>query len=129
MPTIAPTSVLTGADQSTKLNPSGAPASRANRLAGRAVIVHSWLMLTAVPRMLLTSLPRAGKTALVGRLADELPAVGVAVGGFLTREIREDGETVGFTVEEIGGSRALLAHVALPQRPHCRSLPCRRRRV
>jgi nucleoside-triphosphatase len=74
-------------------------------------------MLTTVPRMLLTGPPRAGKTTLAGRLADELPAVGVAVGGFLTREIRDDGERVGFTVEEIGGSSALLAHVALPVGP------------
>jgi nucleoside-triphosphatase THEP1 len=72
-------------------------------------------MLTAVPRMLLTGPPRVGKTTLVGRLAGELPAVGVTVGGFLTREIREDGERVGFAVEEIGGSSALLAHVALPE--------------
>jgi nucleoside-triphosphatase len=67
--------------------------------------------------MLLTGPPRAGKTTLAGRLADELPAAGVAVGGFLTREIREDGERVGFTVEEIGGSNALLAHVALSDGP------------
>jgi len=74
-------------------------------------------MLTAVPRLLLTGPPRAGKTTLAGRLADELPAAGVAVGGFLTREIREHGERVGFTVEEIGGSSALLAHVALLEGP------------
>jgi len=67
--------------------------------------------------MLLTGPPRAGKTTLAARLADELHAAGVAVGGFLTREIREDGERVGFTVEEIGGSSALLAHVALPEGP------------
>jgi len=74
-------------------------------------------MLTAVPRILLTGPPRAGKTTLAGRLADQLAAVGVSVGGFLTREIREDGERAGFTVEEIGGSSAVLAHVALPEGP------------
>jgi nucleoside-triphosphatase len=70
-----------------------------------------------VPRILLTGPPRAGKTTLVSRLAGELAAGGFAVGGFLTREIREDGERVGFSVEEIGGRRALLAHVGFPEGP------------
>lgn len=74
-------------------------------------------MLTTVPRILLTGPPRAGKTTLVSQLVNELAAVGVPVGGFLTREIREDGERVGFTVEEIAGPRALLAHVGLPAGP------------
>ena len=74
-------------------------------------------MLTAVPRILLTGPPRAGKTTLVRRLAGELAASGVPVGGFLTQEIREDGDRVGFSVEEIGGPRALLAHMALPEGP------------
>ena len=74
-------------------------------------------MLTKVPRILLTGPPRAGKTTLVSRLADELITAGVAVGGFLTREIRQDGDRVGFTVEEIGGPWALLAHVALSEGP------------
>ena len=79
--------------------------------------VHPWQMRTAVPRILLTGPPRSGKTTLVCRLAEELTASGVAVGGFLTREIREGGERVGFTVEEIEGSSALLAHVALSEGP------------
>lgn len=74
-------------------------------------------MLTAVPRILLTGPPRAGKTTLVSRLAGELAASGVPVGGFLTQEIREDGDRVGFSVEEIGGPRAPLAHVALSEGP------------
>jgi len=81
------------------------------------VLVHPWLMLTAVPRILLTGPPRAGKTTLVSRLAGDLSARGVAVGGFLTQEIREDGERVGFSIQEIGGPHALLAHVALPEGP------------
>ena len=60
-------------------------------------------MLTAVPRILLTGPPRAGMTTLAGKLAGELAAIGVAVGGFLTREIREYGDRVGFIVEGIGG--------------------------
>jgi nucleoside-triphosphatase len=86
-------------------------------VADRAVLVHPWLMLTAVPRILLTGPPRAGKTTLVSRLADELAAYGVAVGGFLTREMREGDNRVGFTAEEIGGPHALLAHVSLHEGP------------
>ncbi len=65
-------------------------------------------MRMAVPRILLTGPPRAGKTTLVSRLAAELTAVGVSPGGFVR---------VGFTVEEIGGPQALLAHVSLPEGP------------
>lgn len=86
-------------------------------MAGRVVLVHPWVMLTAVPRILLTGPPRAGKTTLVSRLADELTGYGVAAGGFLTREMREDGNRVGFTAEEIGGPSALLAHVSLHEGP------------
>jgi nucleoside-triphosphatase len=91
--------------------------SRESKVADRAVLVHPWLMLTAVPRILLTGPPHAGKTTLVSRLADELTADGVAVGGLLTREMREDGNRVGFTAEEIGGPRVLLAHVSLHEGP------------
>ena len=86
-------------------------------MADRAVLVHPWLMLTALPRILLTGPPRAGKTTLVSRLADELTARGVAVGGFLTREMREGDIRVGFIAEEIGGPRALLAHMSLHEGP------------
>lgn len=75
------------------------------------------LMQTAVPQILLTGPPRSGKTTLICRLVHELTTRGVQVGGFLTREIRAEGERVGFTVEEIGGPRALLAHVALTEGP------------
>lgn len=74
-------------------------------------------MRTSVPRILLTGPPRAGKSTLACRLAQGLTAIGIAVGGFVTHDIRENGERVGFTIEEIGGPRALLAHVALPAGP------------
>jgi len=72
---------------------------------------------TAAPRILLTGPPQSGKTTLVSRLVEELAASGIAIGGFLTREIREGGERVGFNVEQIGGSTALLAHVKLAGGP------------
>lgn len=62
-------------------------------------------------RLLLTGAPGAGKTTLVRRLVDELRAVGVPVGGFVTREVREHGRRVGFLAEEVGGGAEFLAHV------------------
>lgn len=86
-------------------------------MADRRIAMHPGLMVTVVPRILLTGPPRAGKTTLVRRLAQELAASGVVVGGFVTQEIREEGQRAGFTVEEIGGAQALLAHVALAEGP------------
>jgi nucleoside-triphosphatase len=87
-------------------------------VSGLVIVMHPGLMVTAVPRILLTGPPRVGKTTLVHRLAHDLAARGVAVGGFVTREIREEDQRVGFTVEEIGGgAHALLAHVARSEGP------------
>lgn len=74
-------------------------------------------MPATVPRILPTGPPRSGKTTLMCRLAQELTASGIAVGGFATLEIREEGRRVRFNVDEIGGRRALLAHVALSEDP------------
>jgi nucleoside-triphosphatase len=41
----------------------------------------------------------------------------VPVRGFLTRELREGGRRVGFSLETLEGKRALLAHVDLPGPP------------
>lgn len=40
-----------------------------------------------------------------------LRADGVSVSGFLTWELREGGERVGFMVETLDGTRGMLAHV------------------
>src|SRR5258708_39438892 len=69
-------------------------------------------MTREVPRILLTGAPQAGKTTLVCRLARELQATGVAVQGFTTSELREQGHRVGFLVQAIGGESAIMAHVA-----------------
>lgn len=74
-------------------------------------------MRTAVPQILLTGPPRSGKTTLVNKLLAELAARNVTVGGILTQEIREAGERVGFSVSEVGGSSALIAHVGLADGP------------
>jgi nucleoside-triphosphatase len=66
---------------------------------------------------LLTGAPRAGKTTLVSRIVRELQASGIVVVGFTTREIRDQGERVGFRVEAIGGDSTVMAHVAFAEGP------------
>lgn len=105
--------MLTAADQSTELNPSDEPMSREGKVSGGAVLVRPWLMLTAVRRILLTGPPSAGKTTLVSRLADELTTYGVAVGGFLTRKMPEEGNGWGSLPRRLAVPHALLAHVSL----------------
>jgi nucleoside-triphosphatase len=67
----------------------------------------------APPRLLLEGRPGSGKTSAVARLVELLRAEGLAVTGFLTRELRERGERVGFTLETLDGRRGMLAHVSV----------------
>ncbi len=60
--------------------------------------------------ILLTGAPGCGKTTLIERVVARLP---LAAGGFLTRELRQDGERVGFEIVTLDGRRGLLAHVRL----------------
>ncbi|SDM30152.1 nucleoside-triphosphatase [Nonomuraea jiangxiensis] len=69
------------------------------------------------PHILITAPPRTGKTTVVRRLADLLQAVGVPVCGFVSDELREHGQRVGFTVEEFGGRKTVMAHVSWASGP------------
>lgn len=62
-------------------------------------------------RILLEGRPGSGKTTVAGRLAELLAERGVEVSGFVTREVRESGRRVGFTIESLDGRKATLAHV------------------
>jgi nucleoside-triphosphatase len=62
------------------------------------------------PRIiLLTGPPRSGKTTLVMRLLEKLPAMKAA--GFYTEEIRERGERKGFKLISLSGASGVLSHV------------------
>jgi nucleoside-triphosphatase len=65
------------------------------------------------PRLLLEGRPGSGKTTAAARLVELVRADGVSVTGFLTRELREGGERVGFTLETLDGRRGMLAHVGI----------------
>jgi nucleoside-triphosphatase len=68
-------------------------------------------------RLLIEARPGAGKTTAISRLAERLRDDGVALSGFLTREMRSHGRRVGFEIETFAGDRGLLAHVDLPGPP------------
>jgi len=66
-----------------------------------------------IARLLVEARPGAGKTTAFRRLAALLRYDGVAVSGFTTEELREQGRRVGFAVESLDGERATLAHRSL----------------
>jgi nucleoside-triphosphatase len=68
-------------------------------------------------RLLIEARPGAGKTTALSRLAEQLSDRGVALSGFLTREIRKEGRRVGFEIETFGGEKSLLAHVDIKGPP------------
>ena len=61
-----------------------------------------------VKNLLLTGVPGIGKTTLLRAVAEAL--AGQPVQGFLTEEIRLDGQRVGFGIRTLDGSTATLAH-------------------
>ena len=65
--------------------------------------------LTRFNNLLLTGSPGCGKTSMLERVVEHLGDYRLA--GFLTRELREHGQRVGFEAVGLGGHRAILAHV------------------
>ncbi|PKL51670.1 MAG: nucleotide kinase [Nitrospira bacterium HGW-Nitrospira-1] len=64
--------------------------------------------------ILITGLPGAGKTTLMKKLCLIFKEFNPA--GFFTSEILENGERVGFAVENLNGDRRILAHINLKSR-------------
>jgi nucleoside-triphosphatase len=64
--------------------------------------------------LLLTGPPRCGKTTVLERVAEQLGELRMA--GFVTRELREQGQRVGFEAIGLGGRRIILAHVRFRSR-------------
>ena len=63
-------------------------------------------------KILLEGRPGSGKTTVAARLTDLLRERGVAVVGFVTHELRERGQRVGFELESLDGARVTLAHTS-----------------
>jgi nucleoside-triphosphatase len=64
--------------------------------------------------LLVTGAPGVGKTTLIRAVLAALPK---RAGGFLTEEIREEGQRVGFRVCSLDGSVAVLAHARAVRGP------------
>jgi nucleoside-triphosphatase len=62
-------------------------------------------------RILLTGLPRCGKTTVVQKVAAGFPG---RAAGFYTREVRRAGVRLGFEIVTLAGEAALLSHVDFP---------------
>jgi len=58
--------------------------------------------------ILFTGSPGCGKTTLIKKIVEGLPA---PTTGFFTQEIRERGKRVGFTINTLAGTKVLLAHI------------------
>lgn len=58
--------------------------------------------------ILITGPPGCGKTTLLEKVA---AGVGMPVAGFITREVREKGKRLGFSMETFDGNKGTLAHV------------------
>ncbi|MGH3765385.1 MAG: nucleoside-triphosphatase [Pseudonocardiaceae bacterium] len=61
-------------------------------------------------RLLLDGPPKVGKTVVMCRLVELLRGRGAVVSGFVTDEMRERDQRVGFVVRDIAGPEAILAH-------------------
>lgn len=67
--------------------------------------------------ILLTGRPGSGKTTLALKLVKRLQGEGFKAGGFVTEEIREGPQRSGFEVRDLGGDKAVLAHVDRKGKP------------
>jgi nucleoside-triphosphatase len=68
--------------------------------------------------ILLTGVPGVGKTTIVSRLCANCSAKGITVHGVTTREMRENGQRVGFKITDVAtGAEGWLARKDLPDGP------------
>ncbi|MFX1484430.1 MAG: nucleoside-triphosphatase [Promethearchaeota archaeon] len=66
---------------------------------------------TMEANILLTGRPGIGKTTAIRKIVERLGAKSAR--GFLTYEIRESGNRVGFAIETLSGRKGTLAHIGL----------------
>jgi nucleoside-triphosphatase len=68
--------------------------------------------------MLITGPPGIGKTTILCKTGEDLSSRGYKIGGMTSQELREDGNRVGFQIENYSsGSKGWLAHIHQPVGP------------
>jgi nucleoside-triphosphatase len=67
--------------------------------------------------ILVAGKPGSGKTTLVVSLVEKLSHERFKAGGFVTEEIREGSHRIGFEVRDLGGGKAVLAHIDYKGKP------------
>ena len=72
-------------------------------------------MINLVKHLLLTGKPGVGKTTLIEKLIDVLREryPHIQITGFITKEVRSQGNRIGFNIHTIDGQRGVLARVEL----------------
>ncbi|MGC8842872.1 MAG: NTPase [bacterium] len=60
---------------------------------------------------MISGMPGVGKTSLLKAILSQIP---LSVGGFVSEEIREGGERVGFSLKTLDGKEGILAHKRIP---------------
>ena len=63
-------------------------------------------------KILLTGLPRIGKTTIIKKVVYSLSRKGYPFRGFYTEEVKEKGKRTGFKIITINGPQEFLAHVS-----------------
>ena len=71
-------------------------------------------MTSQLKNVFVTGRPGVGKTTIIERV---LAALDVDAGGFYTREVRENGKRIGFSIVDLNGETGVLARVGL-ESPH-----------
>jgi len=68
----------------------------------------------------ITGSPGSGKTTLFNSIVNDIIEVlkpDCKISGFITKEIRQKGSRVGFSIENFSGDRGILAHVNFKKGP------------
>jgi len=74
------------------------------------------IVIQAMKNFLIEGRPGIGKTTLLCRIAELLSYM--RIGGFYTKEIRENNNRVGFRIQTFSGQSGILSHISFQRGPY-----------
>jgi nucleoside-triphosphatase len=93
-------------------------------MVGKRIYGHIRLLVSLCVKalekrvLILTGSPGTGKTTVLEKTVSALKALGINVGGMISREVRENGIRVGFQIQDVAsGKRGWLARANLKTGP------------